>query len=175
MSEFEMFAGAARISHPTMRLDFVAPEPFPSFRDRYEAAVPEVDLAAFASDADWAAVRRRTAALAPHAFLRYARLDGGAFFARAGHTTACTTYLMGNHVFAEMMFRHDPGILLYAPLRVVIFEDKHGSTHLAVDQPSTRFATFDNPDIAAVGRMLDERLADLVAVLGLVAAPAVAG
>jgi uncharacterized protein DUF302 len=167
MSEFEMFAGATRVSQRTVRLDFLAPGPFGEFRDRYETAVPEFDLEMFGPDEDWEAVRRRTAQLATHAFLRYARLDGGAFFARAGHGTACTTYLMGNHVFAEMMFRHDPGILLYAPLRVVIFEDKGGNTHLAVDQPSTRFDTFGNPDIAAVGRMLDERLADLVAVLGL--------
>ncbi len=167
MAKFEMFAGAARIPHATVRLDFLAPASFGEFRDRFEAAVPECDLAVFDADEDWEAVRRRTALLAKYAFLRYARLDGGAFFARAGHGTACTTYLMGNHVFAEMMFRHDPGILLYAPLRVVIFEDKQGNTHLAVDQPSTRFDTFGNPDIAAVGRMLDERLADLVAVLGL--------
>jgi uncharacterized protein (DUF302 family) len=74
---------------------------------------------------------------------------------------------MGNHVFAETMFRHDPGILRYAPLRVVIYQDKQGGTHLAVDQPSTRFDPFADPEIAAVGEMLDEKRADLLVVLGL--------
>jgi hypothetical protein len=29
-------------------------------------------------------------------------------------------YLMGNHAIVEQMFRHDPRVLLYAPLRTVI-------------------------------------------------------
>lgn len=85
----------------------------------------------------------------------------------AGHDRRCTTYLMGNHVIAERMYRHDPGILLYAPLRTTLYEDHDGQLWFAVAQPSTRFASFGDPEIAAVGAELDGKLADLFATLGI--------
>lgn len=39
---------------------------------------------------------------------------------RHWHDRRCTTYLMGNHIVAERMYRHDSGVMLYAPLRVTI-------------------------------------------------------
>jgi uncharacterized protein (DUF302 family) len=63
--------------------------------------------------------------------------------------------------------RHDPGVMLYAPLRAVVYEDREGKTHFAVDQPSTRFASFGHSDIAATGRQLDRKLAELLTVLDL--------
>ena|ERR1700742_2501457 len=163
----DVLSRAGRTPHTVVRLDFASAEPFLVLRDRFEAAVPAFDPALLDGAMDWPAVVQRTAAATPHNFLRYARLDGSPIFALAGHAEPVTTYLMGNHVFAEQMFRHDPGILLYAPLRVTIHSDRAGVAHLTVDQPSTRFASFDHPDIAAVGAMLDERLAELVIALGL--------
>lgn len=167
MSDVATISGAVLTEHTSVRLDFVSTESFEVFRARFEDAVPAFSPELVGEGDGWDAISERTFAAAPHAFLRYARLDGTPIFARAGHATPATTYLMGNHVFAELMFRHDPGILLYAPLRVAIFQDRAGRTHLSVDQPSGRFGSFGDPEIAATGRMLDERLADLVAALGL--------
>jgi hypothetical protein len=165
----DVLTRARRTPHTVVRLDFASTETFLALRDRFEAAVPAFDPALLDGATGWPAVVQRTMAAAPHSFLRYARLDGSPIFSMAGHAEPVTTYLMGNHVFAELMFRHDPGILLYAPLRVTIHSDHGGGTHLSVDQPSTRFASFEHPDIAAVGVMLDERLAELVTALGLTA------
>lgn len=52
---------------------------------------------------------------------------------------------MGNHTIAETMFRHDPSVMVYAPLRTLIYEDPAGRTRLAVDQPSLQFASFGDP------------------------------
>jgi len=68
---------------------------------------------------------------------------------------------MGNHTIAQRMYTHDPAVMLYAPLRTAIHEDRQGVTWFSVDQPSTRFASFGNPDITNVGRELDAKLADL--------------
>ena len=87
----------------------------------------------------------------------------------AGHRNRCTTYLMGNHIVAERMYRHDPGILLYAPLRTTIYEDHDDRLWFSVDQPSTRFSSFGDPEIAAVGVELDGKLADLFTTLGVTA------
>jgi uncharacterized protein (DUF302 family) len=79
----------------------------------------------------------------------------------------CIEYLMGNHVIAERMYRHDPTTLLYAPLRVVLYQRGAGRTVLAIDQPSTVFGGLDNPAITEVGHELDDKLAALLHHLGV--------
>ncbi|QYN33876.1 hypothetical protein K1T35_36325 [Pseudonocardia sp. DSM 110487] len=44
----------------------------------------------------------------------------------------------------------------------------------SIDQPSTRFASFDNPDITKVGLEQDVKLADLLRVLDIPVPPALA-
>jgi hypothetical protein len=85
----------------------------------------------------------------------------------AGDTGSCTTYLMGNHTVAQRMYTHDPAVALYAPLRTTIHEDRQGVTWFSIDQPSTRFASFGNPDITEVGLELDAKLADLLRFLDI--------
>jgi hypothetical protein len=117
--------------------------------------------------ADWNAVVARTAELAPHDFLLYGKIDATPVMKLNGHTRRAVTYLMGNHVVAETMYGKDPGVLLYAPLRTLIYEDPEGKVHFSFDQPSTRFSSFGDDDIAATGKRLDEKLAALLAHLGL--------
>jgi hypothetical protein len=64
------------------------------------------------------------------------------------------------------MYAISPAIMLYAPLRTAIYEDREGMTWFAVDQPSTRFGSFGDPGIAAVGVELDRKLAALLEHLG---------
>jgi hypothetical protein len=168
MSVTSAFAQVTQTEYTTVRLDFVVAEEFEAFRNRFEASVPAFSPDLLGAGDGWDAVRERTMAAAPHGFLHYHRLDVLLAFSLAGHTRPCTTYLMGNHILAEQMFRHDPAVLLYAPLRVAIYHGDDGRTHFAVDQPSTTFASFDNPNITAVGSTLDERLVDLLRHLGVV-------
>jgi hypothetical protein len=74
---------------------------------------------------------------------------------------------MGNHTIAETMYRQDPGIMLYAPLRLCLYEDLDGQAHFSVDQPSDQFGSFGDPDIAATGKLLDQKLAALLTGLGV--------
>jgi hypothetical protein len=43
------------------------------------------------------------------------------------------------------MYRYNPAILLYAPLRTAIVEDVDDATWFTVDQPSTRFGSLTHP------------------------------
>ena len=69
---------------------------------------------------------------------------------------------MGNHTIAETMYGLNPGIMLYAPLRTVLYEDLDGHPHFAIDQPSDQFGSLGHPDITATGQLLDEKLAALL-------------
>ncbi len=97
------------------------------FQARYERAVPNLPIdrvkELVASGAPWSAMVEMIDAAAPHGFLIYFKNDVHAVMVSAGDTADCVAYLMGNHVIAEKMFRHDPRAMLYAPLRTLIWED----------------------------------------------------
>jgi uncharacterized protein (DUF302 family) len=141
------------------------------FQKRYETAVPDLPLGAVADlvsrRAPWPDMVELIERSAPHGFLIYFRNEVHPVMALAGNRADCVAYLMGNHIFAERMFRHDPRALMYAPLHTVIWEDKHGDAWFTVDQPSKQFASFDNPDVAEVGIELDHKLAALLDTLAV--------
>jgi uncharacterized protein (DUF302 family) len=142
--------------------------PFDDFRARYEAAVPAYDLTGLAQLSNWEAVIDDAERAAPdRGFLRFATIEASPVFAMAGHKARSVIYLMGNHTIAETMYRHDPAIMLYAPLRLCLYEDLDGQTHFSVDQPSDQFDSFGDPDITATGKMLDGKLAELFKGLGV--------
>jgi hypothetical protein len=78
---------------------------------------------------------------------------------------------LGNNVIAETMFRHDPSIILYAPLRIAIYEDNVGCVYLSIDQPSSKFASFGDPRITEVGALLDAKVAELLRLMSLPVPP----
>lgn len=89
----------------------------------------------------------------------------------AGNTRRATEYLMGNHVIAETMYRHDSAVSLYVPLRCAIYEGAEG-TRFSIEQPGANLASLGRDDITEVGIELDRKLTKLLAALD-VQAPAV--
>ena len=85
----------------------------------------------------------------------------------AGNTTKAVEYLLGNHVIAESMFRHDPHALLYAPLRVLLFSDASGDAVFSLDQPSTAFGSLGIDEVTQVGFGLDNKVAALLQFIGV--------
>ncbi|MEU8224172.1 DUF302 domain-containing protein [Kribbella sp. NPDC048915] len=163
------------VPHETVRWSIPTDATFEDFRARYEAAVPALDLAeaakARAERPSWDAILAATAKSAPHGFLRYWSTDAGDIMRLAGDDGLCVTYLMGNHTIAERMYRHDPTVMLYAPLRTTIHQDREGVTRFSIDQPSTQFSSFGIVDIAAVGRALDYKVANLLRDLDVAVPP----
>jgi Domain of unknown function DUF302 len=157
------------VSHKVDRLTIQIDDTFDGFRNRYEQAVPVFQSQRFDSlidrSVDWQTVLEATAENAPHDFILYWSHDFTSLMHLAGDRGRCVEYLMGNHAIAQKMYRHNPAILLYAPLRTAIVEDADG-TWFTVDQPSTRFRSFDLPQITTVGIELDHKLAALLEHLG---------
>jgi hypothetical protein len=142
------------------------PGTYDAAREHYERLVPEVDSARFFQMASWQATLELAEINAPHGFMRYYRGDITAVMAGSPSFWKATQYLMGNHTIAERMFRHDPSVMLYAPLRTLLYADPDGDPQLAIDQPSLLFASYGNPQIADVGRELDTLLTGLISLLG---------
>ena len=71
-------------------------------------------------------------------------------------------YVVGNPLFALQMTQHDIRAGLYAPLRVLLYEEERGKTCLEYDRPSSLFGQFGNDRIAPTAAMLDRKLEALV-------------
>ena len=155
------------VAHTVNRLEFRTTATYHELQARYEEAVPTFDPSLLEGATSWDEVLTRTAAVATNGFLLYGRVEAAPLMSLNGHTARSTTYLMGNHTIAETMYGHNAGVMLYAPLRTVIYEDPEGVTCFAIDQPSTRFASFRDEAVAATGRLLDVKLTTLLEVMGL--------
>ncbi|HEY6573362.1 MAG TPA: DUF302 domain-containing protein, partial [Mycobacterium sp.] len=122
----------------------------------------------------WDDVRSAVAANAPNELMRYAAVDATPFFGVAGHTTKAIEYLVGNHVIAETMFRHDPKALLYAPLRMLVYSDANGNAVFTMDRPSDAFGSLGIAEVTEVGHGLDHKVVNLLRVVGVEATEAFA-
>lgn len=71
-------------------------------------------------------------------------------------------YVVGNPLIATTMTRHDIRAGLYAPLRLLVYEADDHLTYIEFDKPSSLFGQFDNPEVTAVARSLDEKLLNLI-------------
>jgi Domain of unknown function DUF302 len=161
-----MTTGTTATDHPSRRLVVALPGTYDAARAHYEALVPEADMTRFFQLASWPATLELAEINAPHGFMRYYRNDITAVMAGSPSLWKATQYLMGNHTIAERMFRHDPSVMLHAPLRTLLYADADGDTQLAIDQPSLLFASYHDLRIADVGRELDALLARLITLLG---------
>jgi len=86
----------------------------------------------------------------------------GALLRLAGQHRRAIQNVVGNPLFALEMTQHEIRDSLYAPLRVLIYEDGSGKTCVEYDKPSTLFGQFGNAQATEVARMLDRKLEDLV-------------
>jgi hypothetical protein len=164
-------SGTRTVSHVMTRIDISTAAPFDDFRSRFEKAAPAFDAEPFQriieTGGSWADVRAAVDRMAPHRLIRYATIEATQMMSLAGHSTKAVEYLLGNHVIAERMFRHDPRALLYAPLRVLIFSDAGGDAVFSLDQPSTAFGSLGIDEVTQIGVELDDTVAALLKVLGV--------
>lgn len=153
------------------RLTVDVPASLEEFQQQYEQAVPaapwEQVNALVARGAPWSEMVELIDKAAPSGFLIYWRLDMHPIMGLAGDAAKGISYLMGNHILAERMYRHQPAVMLYAPLHTMIWQDPGGGTHFTFDRPGDQFGSFGTPQITEVGMELDKKLAALLEHLGL--------
>ena len=167
-----------RQTHTMTRVRIATDVPYDDFVKAFEKAAPVYDPGPVAhiveTGGTWDDVRSAVAANAPNELMRYAAVDSTPFFGVAGHTTKAIEYLVGNHVIAETMFRHDPKALLYAPLRMLVYSDADGNAVFTMDRPSDAFGSLGIAEVTEVGHGLDRKVVNLLRVVGVEATEAFA-
>jgi uncharacterized protein (DUF302 family) len=165
-----------REEHRMTRVDIATGVAFDEFVTALEKAAPPFDPEPIqrlvAGGGDWDQVRRVVAENAPNDLMVYAKIDAAPLLGIAGHRVRAVEYLIGNHVIAENMFRHDPRALLYAPLRMLVYSDADGNAVFTMDQPSAAFGSLGIPEVTEVGKGLDDKVSNLLRVAGVEVAEA---
>jgi uncharacterized protein (DUF302 family) len=153
------------------RVEIATGVPFHEFVAALETAAPPFDHARVeaivAAGGNWDDVRAAVVENAPNELMVFAKIDATELFAVAGHHTRAIEYLVGNHVIAETMFRHDPKALLYAPLRMLVYSDADGNAVFAMDRPSAAFGSLGIAEVTKVGESLDRKVVNLLRVAGV--------
>jgi uncharacterized protein (DUF302 family) len=103
------------------------------------------------------------AMVGPSGFMLFRTSDHGSLLRLVGQKKKAMQYLVGNPLFAIQMTQHDIRASLYAPLRVLIYENEAGKTCVEYDKPSSLFGQFGNERITPTATMLDRKLEALVA------------
>jgi uncharacterized protein (DUF302 family) len=85
--------------------------------------------------------------------------DHGALLKIAGQARNALQYDIGNPITASLMTRHRLSAALYAPIRVVLYENDDGHGVFEYDQPSTTFGQFGDERVTHVACGLDTALA----------------
>jgi uncharacterized protein (DUF302 family) len=110
------------------------------------------------------AIRSQIEAMAgTSGLMLFGTTDHGALLSAFGNEKKAIQYVVGSPLIAMQMTQHNVAAGLYAPLRVLIYENERGQTCLEYDQPSSLFGQFNHEQVTAVGRMLDGKLDDLIA------------
>jgi uncharacterized protein (DUF302 family) len=107
-------------------------KPFSEVTAALEGRMGKFDPAVYEklrSGADPEAVRTQLEEMVgPSGFMLFRTSDHGALLRLAGQTKKAVQYLLGNPLFAIQMTQHDIRAALYAPLRVLVYEDEGGKT-----------------------------------------------
>jgi uncharacterized protein (DUF302 family) len=141
-------------------------KPFEEVTKAFEAQLGNFDANvrnSIPESGDAEEAKAKIAAMAgPSGFMLFGTTDHGALLRLAGQKRKAIQYVVGNPTFALQMTQHDIRASLYAPLRVLIYENEEGKTCVEYDKPSSLFGQFGDSRITPTATMLDEKLEMLV-------------
>ena len=151
------------VDHVRLATDKLFEEVAKAFERQLGRFEPDV-YKSLATSGDTEGVRAKIEAMAGSSGLMlFGTQDHGALLRLAGQKRKAIQYVVGNPLFALQMTQHDIRASLYAPLRVLLFENEEEKTCIEYDKPSSQFGQFGNAEIDAVAAMLDRKLEALVA------------
>ena len=150
------------VNHVQLTADRPFAEVKAAFERRLGRFDPEVQKA-LAEGGDPEAARARIEEMVgPSGFMLFGTSDHGSLLRIVGRPRKAVQYVVGNPLFAVEMTRHSIGVALYAPLRVLIYEED-GKTCIEYDRPSSLFGQFGDGQVDAMASSLDQKLAELAA------------
>ena len=150
------------VSYPAIRISYRSNTGFDETRFRFDREVPLLDPSVTKDlvrrGASWSEVNdvvNETAG--PTGFVTISRIDQGSLFRLSGEALSATLYLIGNPIIARRVAALDVAATLYAPFRVVVYENAAG-VYVAYDEPSSVFRSLGSSGIDGIALELSQRI-----------------
>lgn len=160
LSRMEVALADPVVTQQVLRVEHVKIDSTNTFAEveaALEGALPKLDLAIGTALADGDEQRAKELVRGADLFI-FLKRDHGALLQIMGRPRKALQYEIGNPLTATRMTRHQLPAALYAPLRVVLYENAAGGATFEYDKPSTLFGQFGDEQVTAVGRELDVEL-----------------
>ena len=138
-------------------------KPFEAVKSALEALVPPLDPAIPEALRQGDIVRANEALQRGPELAIFGARDHGGLLRTAGLARKAIQYEIGNPLTATRMTRHRLSAGLYAPLRILLYENDAGGAVFEHDRPSSLFGQFGDERVTAVGRELDASLERVLA------------
>jgi uncharacterized protein (DUF302 family) len=132
--------------------------PFAEVRSKLEGTVPMLDIGIAEALGSGDQERAKDYEENGPKLSIFGQRDHGALLQISGKRRNAVQYDIGNPLTASKMTRHRLAAALYAPLRVVLFEDEQGKGIFEYDKPSSFFGQYGDERVTEVGRYLDATL-----------------
>ena len=143
---------------PVEHIRISSGRPFAEVRRKLEGTVPKLDKGIAEALGSGDQQRANDYDKTGPTLSIFGERDHGALLQIAGSTRNALQYEIGNPLTASKMTRHQLPAALYAPLRVVLFEDEQGKGVFEYDKPSSYFGQYGDERVTEVGRYLDDTL-----------------
>ena len=152
---------AVKVASRTISIDHVtitSSLTFAEARRRLEEALPKLDLRIAEELGSGDEQEARSYEDTGPKLSIFLERDHGALLQIYGRRRNAIQYEIGNPLTASKMTRYCLAAALYAPLRVVLFENDDGGSVFEYDKPSSLFGQFGDDRVTEVGRYLDGAL-----------------
>ena len=143
---------------PVEHVAIEATKSFEAVKAALEDLVPPLDPAVPEVLRQGAIGRAREALQRGPELAIFSARDHGGLLRIAELARKAVQYEIGNPLTATGMTRHQLPAALYAPLRVLLYENEAGRAVFEYDRPSSLFGQFGDERVTAVGRELDASL-----------------
>ena len=110
----------------------------------------------------WEEVAELTAPLiGTSGFTTFIKMDQGTVLSLTGRPKRIAQYSIGNHLVGVQMVEEIPEIGLYAPPRLLVYDDYEGRTFIAYDRLSSLVAQYHNEEVTNIAHFVDHKLEEL--------------
>jgi uncharacterized protein (DUF302 family) len=140
-----------------------AAKPFEAVKAALEELLPPLDPAILEALRHGDIERAKEARQRGPELAIFSARDHGGLLRIADFARKAVQYDIGNPLTATRMTQHQLPASLYAPLRVVLYENEAGHAVFEYDRPSSLFGQFGDERVTAVARELDASLERVLA------------
>jgi uncharacterized protein (DUF302 family) len=140
---------------PVLHLKVVLSQSFEQAREAFESVLPKFDNGVLELLGHGEIeLGKRALEHGPELAIFQSR-DHGSVLQILGLVRKAIQYDVGNPLTASKMTRHQLGAAMYAPFRVVLYEDGQGHAVFEYDKPSSLFGQFGDNEVKVVAQGLD--------------------